>query len=147
MRALLRIGMVFLLEGAGCGSSSSSGADAAGSGATVAGTLTLPAAAPSKPYAAMIFTAAAAAGVTPVAQTMGTTGSGTTVDYSIANVPAGTYFVLGFVDVDGSGGTSSTPGDFAGWYGHNGDGNPPPAANAVVPASGTARFDFTLVLR
>jgi hypothetical protein len=113
----------------------------------VAGTLTLPADAHATPYAVMLFTAVGAAGATPVAQTMGTTGNGTTIDYSIANVPAGTYFLLGFVDVDGSGGTSSTPGDFAGWYGHNGDGNPPAAANAVVPASGTARFDFSLVMR
>jgi hypothetical protein len=33
------------------------------------------------------------------------------------------------------------------WYGHDGDGNPPAAANAVVPDSGTVRFDFSLVLR
>ena len=35
----------------------------------------------------------------------------------------------------------------ASWYGHTGDGNPPAAANAVVPASGTVRFDFSLVTR
>jgi uncharacterized protein (DUF2141 family) len=148
MRATLLVTTVMvLMAAAGCSSSSSGAADAAGSGANVAGTLTLPTAAARKPYAVMIFTAAGAPGATPVAQTMGTTGTGTNVPYAIANVPAGTYFVLGFVDVDGSGGTSSTPGDFAGWYGHNGDGNPPPAANAVVPASGSARFDFSLVLR
>jgi hypothetical protein len=84
---------------------------------------------------------------TPVANAgIMSTGS-TSLDYQVIGVPAGTYFILGFVDVDGSGGTSSTPGDYAGWYGHNGDGNPPAAASAVVPDSGTVRFDFSLVLR
>lgn len=41
----------------------------------------------------------------------------------------------------------STPGDYAGRYGHDGDGNPPAVANAVVLDSGTVRFDFRLVLR
>jgi hypothetical protein len=147
MRSYLLIAAAAIVSTSGCGGSSAPNDAATGAGATVAGSLTLPAAAPGKPYAAMIFTTAGVAGGAPVAQTMGTTGSGTTVDYSIANVPAGTYFLLGFVDVDGSGGTSSTPGDFAGWYGHTGDGNPPAAANAVVPASGTVRFDFSLVVR
>jgi hypothetical protein len=45
------------------------------------------------------------------------------------------------------GGTSSTPGDYAGWYGHDANGKPPAAPNAVVPAMGTVTFDFSLVLR
>jgi hypothetical protein len=61
--------------------------------------------------------------------------------------PEGSYFVLAFVDVDGCGGQSSTPGDQAGWYGHTGDGNPPGSANATVPTSGTVRFGFSLVTR
>ena len=65
----------------------------------------------------------------------------------MAGVPAGTYFILGFLDVDGSGGTASTAGDYTGWYGHSGDGNPPAAANAAVPATGTVSFDFSLVVR
>jgi len=85
--------------------------------------------------------------LTATAETSGTTGAGTSLPYAIATVPAGTYFILGFVDVDSSGGVSSTPGDFAGWYGHTGDGNPPAAPNAVVPDTGSATFDFTLVLR
>ena len=32
-------------------------------------------------------------------------------------------------------------------YGRNGDGNSPAAANVVVPATGTVRFDFNLVQR
>jgi hypothetical protein len=98
-------------------------------------------------YAVRLFTMAGMSTQTPTAQTSGTTGAGTIISYAVANVPAGTYFILGYVDVDGSGGMSSTPGDFAGWYGHDGDGNPPSAPNAVVPSSGTATFDFSLVLR
>jgi hypothetical protein len=51
--------------------------------------------------------------------------------FTIEDVPAGTYFRLAFVDVDGSGGMSSTPGDDVGWYGHSG----PSAPNASVPES------------
>lgn len=112
-------------------------------GATVTGTLTLPGAANAKPYFVRLMTMP---GTTFVAEQVGTTTGSTTLSYSIAGVAAGTYFVLGVVDVDSSGGTASTTGDYRGWYGHTGDGNPPAIPNATVPASGTASFDFTLVL-
>jgi hypothetical protein len=133
-----------------CSSSGSSAPDSGGetSGAPrVSGTLTLPASAPGKPYTVKLFTMDGRSTLTPTAEANGTTGAGTSLAYAIETVPAGTYFVLGFVDVDMSGGTASTPGDFAGWYGHTGDGNPPAAANAVVPATGSVTFDFALVLR
>jgi hypothetical protein len=121
--------------------------DAAVTGATVIGTLTLPGS-PSQGASVTValFTTLPPSG-TPVSQIAPVATGGTSVDYQIVAVLAGTYFILGFVDNDGSGGMSSTPGDYAGWYGHNGDGNPPAAANAVVPDSGTVRFDFSLVLR
>ncbi len=112
---------------------------------TVAGTLTLPGTAQAKGTVA-VFATLPPAGTAVASSGIMSTGS-TTFDYRILDVPAGTYFILGFFDVDSSGGTSSTPGDYTGWYGHNGDGNPPPAPNAVVPAAGTVRFDFSLVLR
>ena len=116
-------------------------------GATVAGTLTLPGKPPQGAKGTVaLYTALPPAGMAVTETGFVATGD-TSVDYQIIGVPAGTYFILGFVDNDGSGGLSSTPGDYAGWYGHNGDGNPPAAANAVVPDSGTARFDFSLVLR
>ena len=123
-----------------------SAADAAAerSGATVMGTLTLPGTASGKTFAVRVMTGPGSA---PVAEATGLTSGAATLPYSIADVPAGTYFLLGFVDVDGSGGTSSTPGDYAGWYGHTGDGNPPAAPNAAVPASGSVTFDWALVLR
>lgn len=115
-------------------------------GATVTGKLTLPGIAQGKKGTVTLFTTLPPDG-TPVASS-GIAPDGTTVlDYVIVGVPAGTYFLLAFVDVDRSGGTSSTPGDYVGWYGHNGDGNPPATANVVVPETGTVRFDFSLVVR
>jgi len=143
---------------AGCGGDSDPTTDAAGDvaidthpdsplGGTVTGTLTLPGTAFGRPLGVRILASAGSAGA-PVAQTAEDFSNGTTSQtYSIANVPAGTYFVLGFVDVDGTGGKGSTDGDYVGWYGHTGDGNPPGAANAVVPLSGTVTFDFSLIVR
>jgi hypothetical protein len=111
--------------------------------ASVAGTLTLPGTALA-PYFVRLQSMTGAA--TPVAETTGTTNGTATLAYSIPNVPAGSYFMLAAVDVDSSGGNSSTTGDYRGWYGHNGDGNPPAAANLVVPASGTLTIDYSLVL-
>lgn len=116
-------------------------------GGNVIGTLTLPGSPPQGAKGTVaLFTALPPTGTEVTGSEFSATGS-TSVDYQIMGVPAGTYFILGFIDVDGSGGSSSTPGDYAGWYGHDGDGNPPSAANAVVPDSGTVRFDFDLVLR
>lgn len=131
----------------GCGGSGAGSTLDASGGAKVSGTLTLPAANPGKPYTVKLFTMAGRASLMATTETSGLTAATPSVAYAIATVPAGTYFVLGFVDVDGSGGTASTAGDFAGWYGHTGDGNPPGTANAVVPATGNATFDFALVVR
>ena len=111
--------------------------------ASVLGRLTLPAPAAGKPYGVRILTMPNLIW----AQTSGVTPEGLKLDYTIDNVPPGTYFVLAFVDVDASGGDSSTPGDFVGWYGHTGDGNPPRSPNATVPETGTVLFDFNLVVR
>jgi hypothetical protein len=121
------------------------GDGATAGGATVMGTLTLPGTAVNKPFAVRILNMP---GLTYVAQSTGLTTGNTMLPYVIPNVPAGTYYVLAFVDVDSSGGDSSTPGDYVGWYGHSGDGNPPPGGkNAAVPASGSVTFDFSLVIR
>ena len=121
--------------------------------ATVIGTLTLPGGSQAKGNVDLFTTLPR--GGTPVTSSAGTPVTGTAImangtnslDYRIVGVSAGTYFLLGFVDVDGSGGGSSTPGDYAGWYGQDGDGNPPATANVVVPATGTVRFDLNLVQR
>jgi len=113
----------------------------------VIGTLTLPASAPGKPYFVRVVTMP---GPTFVAQTTGTTSDATTISYMMGlsglSIPQGTYYVLGFVDIDQSGGDASTSGDFRGWYGHNGDGNPPASANATISFGISTRFDFALVI-
>jgi len=131
-----------------CGQPSDAGVAGTDGGAvaTVIGTLTLPATSQAAKGMVSFFTTLPPGGTSVASSGFSTTG-GASIDYEVLAVPAGTYFILGFVDVNGSGGTSSTPGDYAGWYGHNGDGNPPSMATAVVPATGTVRFDFSLVLR
>jgi hypothetical protein len=174
-RRLASVVLVFGIAAAACSSKSSSNGDSgvagdAGSGdvaasvdragdvavdmagnsvtgATVTGTLMLPGTATGKQYQVRVVTGLGAATLTPVAVATGTTTGSTTLTYSIPDVPAGTYYILAFVDVNGTSGTSSTPGDYAGWYGENAYGNPPAAPNAKVPASGTVTFDFGLVLR
>jgi hypothetical protein len=112
----------------------------------VIGTLTLPASVPGKPYFVRVVTMP---GPAFVAQASGTTSDTTTISYTMGNgvsIPAGTYYVLGFVDVDESGGDASTSGDFRGWYGHNGDGNPPASPNVTISSNVTTRFDIDLVI-
>jgi hypothetical protein len=150
MRGTLLFALVFALLSGACSSQAASSSDAGGdvmAGATVIGTLTLPGTASGKHYEVRIVTAPGSATLAPVATASGTTTGSMSLTYSIANIPAGTYFILGFVDVNGVGGTSSTPGDYAGWYGEDVSGNPPAQANAPVPASGTVTFNFNLVLR
>ncbi|MBI2339564.1 MAG: hypothetical protein HYU99_04225 [Deltaproteobacteria bacterium] len=63
--------------------------------------------------------------------------TGTTALLTFPNVPAGTYFVGGWADIDASGAPNS--GDKQGY--HNGAGvNPPGGPSATVPAAG----DFTV---
>ena len=77
--------------------------------------------------------------------------SGTTQDFSIDNVPAGTYFLWAFVDTDSS---SSDPtgtceltggpgsGDFLGYF--DTGLQPPATANVTAPAAPGQKFDFTV---
>ena len=71
--------------------------------------------------------AAAGRGCSVTAAGFASTGSTSVDDQTIA-VPPGTYFILGLVDIDVSGGILPTPGDYAGWYGWRwASGNPPAA--------------------
>lgn len=139
MKTLVLATYAMALVSGGCGTSDQMAASAA----TVTGTLTLPGMA-TAPY--FVQLQAMVASATPVARTAGTTNGTTSLPYSLSDVPAGTYFMIAAVDVDSSGGNSSTAGDYRGWYGHTGDGNPPATANVVVPASGTVTVDYSLVL-
>ena len=134
---------------AGCGGGS--GSDAA-TIAEVKGTLTFPSIETGKFYWVEVtggnVPSIGACNGACVAHASGRTTNSTSLTYSIANVPAGTYFLVGFVDVDGSGSTGTAPaetsGDWRGWYGLANDFNPPTEPNAAVPQSSTAVFDFGL---
>jgi hypothetical protein len=135
MRTIVLTAFAMVMAWAGC--------DAA-TEPNIVGALTLPGTA-TAPYFVRLLTTTGA-GATTAAETTGTTNGTMTLMYSIANVPAGTYFMLAGVDVDNSGGNSSTTGDYRGWYGHTGDGNPPADANVVVPEWGTVTIDYSLVI-
>ena len=107
------------------------------------GTLTLPAGTVGKRYEIDIVTSTDPATSTLIGTVSGTT-NGSSIAYSIPYVPAGTYFVSAFVDLDASGGTSFTSGDYAGWYGQDTTAMPPVAPNAEIDELTTVTFDFGL---
>lgn len=109
------------------------------------GTLTLPGTAADKPYSVFLFLEL---GELPEEEVSGRT-TGGSISYAfgaVPAVPAGSYFLLGFVDVDSSGFQMSTTGDYRGWYGHGGDGEAPSAPNVEVPESGSVTYDWALVV-
>jgi uncharacterized protein (DUF2141 family) len=69
-------------------------------------------------------------------------GSGSTTSYTVTDVPPGTYYVQGFIDMNGD--ATLSQGDYQGYY----DGTgifPPAAANLTVPTSiNLGGVDFTL---
>ncbi len=109
--------------------------------ATVIGTLFLPAEANGKEYVVIVDNDTDGDNGW-IAATVGTCGSGTTVSYSINDVPAGTYYVYAVVRIVSDHDSSALPGDYIGFYGTGSD--PPAQANAVVPSSGTVILDITL---
>jgi len=132
------VGIITILS---CDSSTSSN-DNNKSNATVTGNLILPLAAPGKNYAVLVdndFNGDNG----QIKLVTGTCGSGTNVNYSITNVPAGTFYIYAavFVLSDGSSGPQS--GDYVGIYGGTLT-NLPNQPNASVPSSGTVTFNITL---
>jgi hypothetical protein len=107
---------------------------------TVEGTVTIPAAATGAYWMVIVDDDTDFANGY-IADDDGTLSSGTTFDYTILNVPTGTYYIFGVVDVDNSMGM--TDGDYLGFYGGTGV-DPPASANATLPSSGTVTFDFSL---
>jgi hypothetical protein len=108
--------------------------------ATVDGTVTIPSAAPGAVWLVFIDDDTNFANGT-IEEIMGVCGASTAIDFTIYNVPAGTFYLYAAVDVDNSMGFSN--GDYLGFYGGT-DTNPPSSANATVPSSGTVTFDFSL---
>lgn len=66
-----------------------------------------------------------------------------TVNYQVAEVPAGTYTAFAWVDVDGDGALDPWT-DFFGWHGAAASFDTQPAANVVVAEAGLADVDFML---
>ncbi len=109
--------------------------------ATIDGTLYLPADANGKEYVVLVDNDFDG-GNGFITATVGTCGSGTTVSYSIADVPQGTYFVYALVRIISEPDSSPCSGDYMGYYD---TGSVPPAlANAVVPSTGTVTFDINV---
>jgi hypothetical protein len=131
-----------------CGQPPDGGVTDASVGAIVIGTLTLPGSPPQGAKGTVaLFTTLPPTGM-PVSEGGFTPSGSTSVNYQVVGAPAGTYFIVALVDNDlSAGGLSPTAGDYWGWLGGDAAGNPPAAANAVVPDSGTVRFDFSLVVR
>jgi hypothetical protein len=100
--------------------------------ATVEGTFTMPGAANGAGYWVTLQNSNLGT-VTYIYSTI--SGTGTSVDYSIPNVTAGTYYVWVLVNMDGVYAFSN--GDFSGYYGGTGLYPPVGGPNLVVPASGT----------
>jgi len=108
---------------------------------TVNGTLTLPEEAVNKEYVVIVDNDTEGDNGWAAA-TVGTCGSGTAVDYSITNVPAGTYYVYAVVRIVSAHDSPAEDGDYIGFYG-SGEA-PPDSANAIVSDSGTVTFDISL---
>jgi hypothetical protein len=75
----------------------------------------------------------------------GTCGSGTTIHYTIKDVPSGTYFLYACVFVASDGSQGPQGGDFLGIYEGSYPNNVPSEPNAVVPPSGSATFNIDLI--
>ncbi len=107
---------------------------------TVSGTITsLPASADGKDYFVSVTTDIDGE---PTSYTQGTV-SGTTIDYSIDDVPAGTYYVMAVVYVVGSG-DDPVIGDYFGAYGWDGMDDPALMGANVTVSADTNGIDFTL---
>lgn len=109
--------------------------------ATINGTLYLPAEANGKEYVVLVDDDTDGDNGW-IAATEGICGTETTVNYSISDVPAGTYYVYAIVRIVSDPDAGAEKGDYIGYYGSsNGS---PSSANAVVPSSGTVTFDITM---
>lgn len=111
-------------------------------GATVTGTITLPATASGKDLYVLIdddFDG----GNGEVRMVQYVCGDLNQYSYEFTDIPAGTYFIYAAVFVVGDGSGEPVTGDYMGIYGGT-LANPPMSANATVPSSGTANFDITL---
>ena len=138
MAFILVLGIIGL---SGCSKKKSTKGDA-DHGATVNGTLTLPAGAHDKEILVIIDHDLDGDNGFVIAVT-GTCGSGTVYTYEFSSVSVGTYYVYALVRVVSASDSPPQSGDYFKIYGGS-LANPPSQPNAVVPSSGTVTFDITL---
>ncbi len=111
------------------GSSSAGTSSSAGQKITISGTITLPAPQIGKLYLIDFDTNSGSGSVSNIA---GFT-SGSTISYSVGNLPAGDYMFMGWVDVDGS--TSVNSGDYMSFF---------PGLASTTNLTADSTIDFTL---
>jgi len=121
------------------GGNGGGGGGGGGGSTTVTGTLTMPAAADGKPFWVLLYND------DDSFDGNGTVGTGMTLNYTVNNVPAGDYFVLANVYLNGGApGDDAVSGDYIGFYDVGGGVTNP---NASVPSSGNVTFDFSLFIQ
>jgi hypothetical protein len=135
---VLIIGIVAV--GAGCSDEDDPVAVTPG---TVSGTLTYPAPADGKSWAVVVDGDMDGENGN-VTYSIGTCGAGNTCDYTISNVPPGSYYVYAVVRVVSGLDDPPQTGDYLGVYGGTFS-NPPPSPNVTVQSGGTVTCDITLV--
>ena len=111
--------------------------------ATVSGTLTLPVDASGSTWAVLFDDDLNGDNGSSLMET-GVCGSGTSISYTVAEVPAGKYYLYAIVYAAGQFGNPPGPGDFLGVYGGDFTNNPPVQPNAVVPSTGKVTFNLNL---
>lgn len=112
---------------------------------TVNGTLRLPSEANGKPWVVMVDNDTNGDNGC-VCSATGTCAAGSTISYSVSNVPPGTYFLYAVVFVTSDGTEGPQFGDFWGIYGGEFPDNVPSTPNANI-SSGTQTFDINLMVR
>jgi hypothetical protein len=73
----------------------------------------------------------------------GTCGAGTTCDYTISNVPPGSYYLYAVVRVVSGSDDPPQTGDYLGMYGGSFN-NPPASPNVSVQSGGAVTCGFAL---
>lgn len=114
--------------------------DALSEKATVSGTITLPAAITAKPYTVIVDTDEHMDNGTTA--TVTGTANGSSIAYSLADIPAGKYYVWAAVSVNGTSASAMKLGDYLAVYGATSDATTPESPNVTVPETGTVTCDM-----
>jgi hypothetical protein len=112
-------------------------------GATIVGTITLPGDATGKKYYVIVGPNLTGGSVSATTGTV----TGSSIPYSLPNVPAGTYYLYSNVDMTGHWGSASggntASGDYICVYGATSIFTYPSAPNFSVPSTGTVTGNWS----